>query len=330
MRQEAMAVITTQAGPPGTRPERTSGWGSRLSRWDVKVSPYLFVAPFFILFGIFGLYPLIWTLYVSVHNTSLYNADQIGKNVGFANYTAILHNSFFWNALGNTITLGLISAVPQLLVALVLAHILNNRLRFSTFWRVSVLAPYVTSVAAATVVFGQLFNRDVGVVNYVLHTLFHMQNINFQQEKWPAQIAISSIVMWRWTGYNALIYLAGMQAIPRDLYEAAEVDGASQWRQFRSVTIPSLRPTILFTIVVSTIGSLQLFGEPLLFSAGGTQAVTGGADRQYQTLAMYFYDRFSHSFMGSAAAVAWVMFLITVIFVVINTVITRRVSGSED
>jgi cellobiose transport system permease protein len=326
-----MAVITAQTRPPGTDPIRRSRWRNRLTRLDAKVSPYLFVAPFFIVFTIFGLYPLIWTLWVSTHKTELITADKMGKSVGFANYQYILHDSFFWNALVNTLTLGVISAVPQLLMALFLAHVLNRRLRFSTFWRVSVLAPYVTSVAAAAVVFAQLFNRDVGVVNYVLHTLFHTDNIYFQQEKWPAQIAIASIVMWRWTGYNALIYLAGMQAIPKDLYEAAEVDGASQWRQFRSVTIPSLRPTILFTIVVSTIGSLQLFGEPLLFSAGGTQAVIGGASRQYQTLAMYFYERgITLGHLGSAAAVAVTMFLITIIFVVINTVITRRIGQSED
>jgi cellobiose transport system permease protein len=116
-----------------------------------------------------------------------------------------------------------------------------------------------------------------------------------------------------------------MQAIPSELYEAAEVDGASRWRQFRSVTIPSLRPTILFTVVISTIGSLQLFGEPLLFSAGGTQAALGGASRQYQTLAMYFYERgFIYGHLGSAAAVAWLMFLIIVIFVFINTALARR------
>ena len=104
------------------------------------------------------------------------------------------------------------------------------------------LAPFATSVAAATVVFAQLFNRDVGTVNYVLHTVFGIHNIDFTNSKWPAQIAISTIVVWRWTGYNALIYLASMQSIPPDLYEAATMDGAGRWRQFRDITIPALRP----------------------------------------------------------------------------------------
>jgi cellobiose transport system permease protein len=263
-----------------------------------------------------------------VHRTELIHVDQLGENIGFQNYINLFHDDFFWNALWNTISLGILSAVPQLLMALGLAHLLNYKLRGSTFWRISALAPFATSVAAATVVFAQLFNRDVGVVNYVLH-LFGVPNLDFTESKWPAQIAISTIVIWRWTGYNALIYLAAMQAIPYELYESAAIDGASRWRQFRDITVPSLRPTIIFTVVISTIGSIQLFGEPLLFSSGGTNAITGGSSRQYQTLAMYFYERgFNNGHLGRAAAVAWLMFLIILIFVVINTLIARRVRNS--
>jgi cellobiose transport system permease protein len=117
-----------------------------------------------------------------------------------------------------------------------------------------------------------------------------------------------------------------MQAVPDELYEAAAIDGAGRWRQFVSITIPSLRPTILFTVIISTIGSIQLFGEPRLFAGGGTNAIQGGAARQYQTLAMYFYEKgFSAENLGRAAAIAWLMFLIIVIFVLINTFLTRRV-----
>jgi cellobiose transport system permease protein len=307
-----------------------STFAERRSRWDQKVTPYGFVAPFFVVFGAFGLYPLIWTAWVSVHHTELIRADETGGWAGFGNYVNLLHDSFFWNAFANTVTLGIISAVPQLFIALGLAHLLNYKLRASTFWRISVLAPFATSVAAATVVFAQLFNRDVGVVNYLLHTVFGMDNVDFTNSKWPAQIAISTIVIWRWTGYNALIYLAAMQAIPGDLYEAATIDGASKWKQFINVTIPSIRPTIIFTIIISTIGSIQLFGEPLLFSSGGTNAVTGGASRQYQTLAMYFYERgFNNGHLGRAAAVAWLMFLIIVVFVLVNTFVARRLRDTE-
>jgi cellobiose transport system permease protein len=215
------------------------------------------------------------------------------------------------------------------MMALGLAHLLNYKLRGRTFWRVAVLSPFATSVAAATIVFAQLFGRDYGFINWVLHS-FGFHNIDFQNGQWSAQIAISVIVTWRWTGYNALIYLAAMQSIPGELYESAAMDGASRWQQFRHVTIPGLRPTIVFTVVVSTIGASQLFGEPLLFSGGGSSPETGGVNRQYQTLSMYFYERgFTDQHLGRAAAIAWAMFLMIVLFVVINTLLSRRTRSAK-
>src|SRR5438045_4987403 len=147
---------------------RRRGWRYRL---DTKVSPYLYIAPFFVVFGIFGLFPLLYTGWLSL---SGWREDQDGSQgsfVGLANYTKLLHDQFFWNALKNTIGIGIISTVPQLLLALGLAHLLNYRLRGRTFFRMSVLVPNVTSVAAVTIIFVQLFGRDYGLVNYVLHLL---------------------------------------------------------------------------------------------------------------------------------------------------------------
>jgi cellobiose transport system permease protein len=326
-----MAVIARpEAGSPARHPRGRLDRGRRLSRLDQRVSPYLFVAPFFILFAIFGIYPLIWTAWISVHDTEFADMPSLGKNIGFENFTWLFQDDWFWNAVWITLVIGIISAVPQLLMALGLAHVLNYKLRGSTFWRISVLAPYVTSVAAATVIFAQLFNRDVGMVNWLLHTIFHVNPIDWKNEAWPSRIAISLIVIWRWTGYNALIYLAAMQSIPNELYESASIDGAGRWRQFRDVTIPSLRPTIIFTVIVSTIGSLQLFGEPYLFAPGGAQAYQGGASRQFQTLSLLFFERgFILGDLGRAAAIAWVMFLITLIFVLINTWVTRRIRDND-
>ncbi|CAM5668081.1 6-phospho-beta-galactosidase [Streptomyces antimycoticus] len=161
------------------------------------------------------------------------------------------------------------------MMALGIAHLLNYRLRASMFFRVAILTPYATSVAAATLVFALLFGRDYGMINWVLG-LVGLDGIDWQNGTWTSQIAVSTIVIWRWTGYNALIYLAAMQAVPNDLYESAALDGASRWEQFLHVTIPSLRPTILFTVVVSTIGATQLFGEPLLFNTAGTATGVDG------------------------------------------------------
>ncbi len=276
---------------------------------------YALVSPFFLLFAAFGLYPLLYTAWVSLNRVELSHPEH-QEWVGFGNYHYLLTSEFFWNALRNTFTLGIISTVPQLMMALGLAHLLNYRLRGTTFWRVTMLMPYATSVAAATLVFAQLFGRDYGLINWTLG-LVGIDPISWESGRWSSQIAISTIVTWRWVGYNALIYLAGMQTIPIDLYEAAAMDGATRWQQFRHVTIPALRPTILFTVVVSTIGATQLFGEPLLF--GGISGHLGGADRQYQTLGLLLYDQgWFNGQLGRASATAWTMFLIIVVAVLVN------------
>lgn len=248
---------------------------------------------------------------------------QLGTSahwVGFQNYTDLWDNQFFWTALRNTFTLGLISTVPQLMMALGLAHLLNYKLRARGFFRVAVLAPYATSIAAASLVFVQLFNPDYGMINQFLGHV-GIDPVEWSSSKWPAQIAISSIVTWRWTGYNALIYLAAMQAVPADLYEAAALDGASRWRQFISVTIPSIRPTIFFTIIVSTIGATQLFGEPLIY---GGNSSSGGSAHQYQTLSLYMYDKgWQVGELGQASAVAWVMLLILLLIGAVQLFVLR-------
>jgi cellobiose transport system permease protein len=318
------APPTSRAGP--TAPSRRQVRRSRRYRLDVKGSPYAYVAPFFILFFAFGLFPLLYTAYASLHRIELGHPDT-QTWVGLGNYTRLLHDQFFWNALRNTVTLGVLSTVPQLAMALGLAHVLNYQLRGRTLFRVSVLLPYITSTAAATIVFAELFGRDYGLINWVLGSV-GVHHINWESGTWTSQIAISTIVTWRWTGYNALIYLAAMQAIPSELYGAAAVDGAGRWQLFRHITLPLLRPAIVFTVVVSTIGATQLFGEPLLF--GGISGHTGGASHQYQTLGLYLYDQGWYNFhLGRAAAIAWAMFLIILVFVVINTLLARRIRSAS-
>ena len=307
-----------------TAPPRTARPPAPLRRFLARVSPYAYIAPFFTLFAAFGLFPLIYTAYVSLYRVELQTPGQMEWR-GLGNYTAIFGDEFFWTALRNTFTIGVLSTVPQLMMAIGLAHLLNYKLRGRTFFRVAMLLPYATSVAAATLVFAQLFGRDFGLINYVLG-LVGVHPVDWQSGTIASQIAVSTIVTWRWTGYNALIYLAGMQSIPAELYEAAELDGASRWRQFLHVTLPGLRPTILFTVVVSTIGATQLFGEPLLFEG----SISGGISHQYQTLGLYMYEQgwgFFH--LGRAAAIAWVMFLLIVLLVLCNTAIARRRGGKE-
>ncbi|MGW0561546.1 carbohydrate ABC transporter permease [Streptomyces sp. NPDC003016] len=317
----------------GTKKNKASGEGGRprqgrrnlLHRLDLKGAPYSFVAPFFLIFAAFSLYPLLYTFWISLHKVELATLDVMEWK-GFGNYTELVRDDQFWNAFANTFTIGVISTVPQLMMALGLAHLLNYKLRGSTFFRVAALAPYATSVGAAALVFTMLFERDFGMINWFIE-LFGFDGIDWEDSKWPAQFAISTIVIWRWTGYNALLYLAAMQAIPRDRYEAAAIDGASRWQQFRQVTIPGIRSTIVFTIVLSTIGATQIFGEPLIFGQG-PNGISGGTDNQYQTMGLLLYEAGWKNYqMGRAATVAWAMFLIVILIFLLQRLFQRLTSS---
>ncbi|WP_240665859.1 carbohydrate ABC transporter permease [Agromyces sp. LHK192] len=291
----------------------------------IPIVPYLYIAPFFIVFGLFGLFPLAYTAFIS-----LFEWNPIGEKtfIGLDNYAFLVADPRFWNAAGNTLSIWFLSTVPQLAFALVLAAVLNQALlRFKTGFRMAVLVPNITSVLAVGIVFTQLFGRDYGMVNTVIE-FFGGDRIDWVRETFAGQVAISTMIMWRWTGYNALIYLAAMQSIPRSLYESAEIDGAGRIRQFFSVTIPQVRPTIIFTAIVSTIGGLQVFAEPLIF--GGQGGVTGGQSRQYQTLALFLYEQgFRNLDFGYGSAIAWALFLIIVVLTVVNLGLSSRIA-SED
>ncbi|MEV4355450.1 sugar ABC transporter permease [Nonomuraea sp. NPDC049625] len=291
-----------------------------LSRLDLVGSPYLFVAPFFVIFGVFGLFPLLYTAWVSLHDWDL--AGDAGF-VGLANYADLFADPDFWNAVVNTLGMFVLATVPQLLLALVVASLLNQRLRALTFFRMGVLAPIVTSVAAVGIVFSQIFDRDAGMANGLL-ALLGVDPVDWRADKWSSWLAISVMVDWRWTGYNALIFLAAMQSVPRDVYEAAAIDGASKVRQFWGITVPLIRPAILFTVIISTIGGMQLFTEPLIFGQGG-YAISGGSLRQFQTVAMYMFEKAFKDFdYGYGSAVAWMIFLLIVVFALVNFLVTRR------
>jgi cellobiose transport system permease protein len=316
-------VSTLTGAPDETRP--ASGSSARRGRGPrgEQVAGYAFISPFFLVFAAFGLFPLLFTFWVSLHDWSL-----LGDHTwtGLDNYRDLMGDDHFWNALFNTVGIFLVATVPQLFMALVLAQLLNQRLRARTMWRMGVLLPNITSIAAVGIIFTLLFARDFGLVNWLLGQV-GVDPIAWQEHRWSSWIAIATMVDWRWTGYNALIFLAALQAVPRDLYEAAEIDGASPARQFRHITVPMLRPTIIFVSIVSTIGGIQLFTEPLLFNSGAN-AITGGTTRQFQTLTMYVYEQaFTGQEFGYASSVAWVMFLLIALIGLLNFVLLRRLRG---
>ena len=295
----------------------------RLARLDMKVSPYIFISPFFILFLLVGLFPLAYTAYVSVHDWHLIGGQ--GDFVGLQNFTDVLDQPRFYTALRNTFSIFLLSSVPQIIIAITVAAILDQNIRAKTFWRMGVLLPYVVAPVAVSLIFSKLFADQSGMINEILGNL-GVGPVRWHADVLSSHFAISTMVNFRWTGYNTLIVLAAMQAIPRDVYEAAVIDGASRVRTFFSVTIPMLRPTIIFVIITSTIGGLQIFDEPRLFDQQGL----GGSDRQWMTMTMYLYELGwgTQKSFGRASAVAWLLFLIILVIGMINFAITRRIAST--
>ncbi len=329
------ATGTPPTAPPSRRaPSDTTGKTERqirriafsqtLSRWDVKYSPYLYISPFFILFAIVGLFPLLYTAWVSVHEWNLIGGQ--GDFVGADNFAFVLQQEQFWIALRNTFSIFLISSVPQVATALLIAAVLDRNLRGRTFWRMGVLLPYIVAPVAVALIFSNMFGDQYGLINNLLGDI-GIDPIGWHSDVFASHIAIATMVNFRWTGYTALILLAAMQAIPRDYYEAAMIDGAGIVRQFFSITIPQLRPTLIFVIVTSTIGGLQIFDEPRLYDSAGQ----GGASGQWMTITIYLYNLgWGQLNFGRAAAVAWLLFLIIVLVGLLNLAITRRIASGDD
>jgi cellobiose transport system permease protein len=314
-------TLNRSAKPPVTKPKAT--FKQRLSIFDVKASPYLYVAPFFILFALVGLFPLVYTFFVSLFDWHLLKGQ--GQFVGLENFAEVLQDRFFWNSLFNTMSIFLLSAIPQLAVALFLAAVLDQNLRAKTFWRMSVLLPYIVTPVAVAMIFTNMFGEQYGLINNILGN-FGIDPVLWQNETFPSHIAIATMVNWRWTGYNALILLAAMQAVPRDLYESAALDGAGAVRRFFSITLPSIRPTMVFVVITATIGGLQIFTEPRLFDP----ATAGGSQRQFQTTVLYLWEMaFQRQNFGKASTIAWLLFLIILLFGIINYLISRRIATAD-
>lgn len=317
---------TISPEPPTPEPDRQPrviSFSHRLSRWDLKLSPYLYISPFFILFAIVGLFPIVFTAVISFQEWDL--VRNSGEFVGFEQYIWILNQPQFWIALRNTFSIFLLSSVPQMILAVFIAAMLDRNIRQKTFWRMSVLLPFVMAPVAVALIFSNMFGDNHGLVNNVL-TNIGLQPIPWHKEPFWSHVAIATMVNFRWTGYNALILLAAMQAVPREYYEAATVDGANAFRQFWNITLPSLKPTLIFVIITSTIGGLQIFDEPRMFDNTGQ----GGAAQQWLTITLYLYNIGWGEFnFGRAAALAWILFLIILVIGLVNLVITRRLVRDE-
>ncbi|WP_405112095.1 sugar ABC transporter permease [Paenibacillus sp. FSL K6-1217] len=290
-----------------------------------RITAYTFISPFFILFSIFGLYPIFFTFYLS-----FFKWDALGpmKYVGFKNFELITTDPTFWISFSNTLIMGLMGTVPQVILALLLAVLLHSGMtRFKKTFRILYFMPNITSIVAVTLVFSTLFGNN-GMINWLLNGM-GLDSMAFNSGWWGVKIAISTMVMWRWTGYNAILFLSGLQSIPMDLYESAKIDGANRRQQLFSITLPLLKPFIIFVSLQSTIGALQLFTEPYVFLG---QSGTGSTRQEGITMVTYLYsEAFRNGFFGTAAATAVLLFLVTILFSVLNMLISRggRESGGK-
>lgn len=323
-RQERGARDAENDGASGPGTNSRLSLRAKFGTLDAKVSPYLYIAPFFILFALVGLFPLVYTFVVSINDWDLLSGA--GDWVGLENYVAELNDPYFWNSLFNTFSIFLLSAIPQLIAATFIAAILDQNLRAKTFWRMGVLLPYVVTPVAVTLIFSSAFDEKYGLINNFLQML-NLDAVGWKSEVLPSHLAIASMVNWRWTGYNALILLAAMQAVPRELHESASLDGAGAFRRFFSITLPGIRPSMIFVIITATVGGLQIFTEPKLFNP--SSSTLGGPNREYQTTVLYLWDlAFNRGDFGKASAVAWLLFLIIIIVGVLNFLISRSISSS--
>ncbi|MFE5324035.1 carbohydrate ABC transporter permease [Paenibacillus sp. NPDC056579] len=282
---------------------------------------YLFISPFYILFAVFGLFPIVFSLYLAFHKW-----DGIGEMefVGLNQFRYLLEDANFWQSIWNTLQIWAFSTIPMLFMALVIAFMLHSALvKYKDFYRISFFLPNVTSIVAVAIVFGTLFGNRYGFLNFIITSL-GLEPVQWLDSPFWIKIAISSMVVWRWTGYNAIIYLAGLQSIPSVLYEAARIDGASPMQTFFGITIPLIKPVILFTVITSTIGGMQIFTESQVFMGD-----SGGPGGGGMTIVLYLYQQaFTKNLFGYGSAVAWGLFVIIGLFSVLNWAIVQR-SGSK-
>jgi arabinooligosaccharide transport system permease protein len=270
--------------------------------WRQRLAPYVFISPFYILFAVFLLVPILVGVYLSFTEWAGLGSPEV---VGLANYTRLFGDPQFYLSLLNTLFFVLVSMVIVVPLALLIAQALNTRgLRGRDMFRVVYFTPIVLSPIIIVLIFQLFFDRNFGLLNAVLRAVFGLGGIDWLGSAWWARISVAILVVWRWTGYLVIFFLAGLQGVPRELHEAAQIDGAGPVKRFLNVTLPSLRPVTAFVLVTSLVGSAQIFEEPYLLTQGGPNFAT-------LTIGIFIYRAaFQRQEIGYAAAAGVVLFAI--------------------
>lgn len=283
-----------------------------------------FVAPALIAIAIFFVIPVVSALLLSLTDFDIYALADLDnlRFVGLRNYEQLLSNPLFWGAMKNTLWFSVLGVPLSIAASLAAAVILNARVvKWRPIWRVMFFAPYVTTLVATAVVWRYLLHTRYGVINWAL------QSVGLPAVDWLGQPetsipAILMFVVWKIFGYNMLIFLAVLQTVPDDLYEAARIDGAGPWKQFRHVTLPAIAPTLLLVSIISVAGFFQLFAEPYVMTQGGPAQST-------VTVLYFMYEEgFKWWNLGAASAVAFILFLCIFAVTMVQLWAARRM-GAE-
>ena len=299
---------------PGNAGPASSQWWQRIkkARWA-----YAFISPFYILFAIFGLYPMLLSIYLSFTRWKGVGPMEFA---GLVNFTLIPQDKVFWQSMANGIILFFLYVPVMLFLALVLAVILNSgRVKGFRFFRTLIFLPFITNMVAAGFAFRILLEKQNGLFN-VLFKYAGLATIPWLEDVWWARISLSLLIIWAWLGYNMVIMLAGLQTIPRDLNDAALVDGASPIQAFFNVTVPLMRPVILFCLITSTIGSFGLFTEVSTLTGGGPVNAT------ITPLLRIYGVAFGSYQFGYASALAYTFFAL----IFFLTIIQFRLNRDEE
>lgn len=268
-----------------------------------KNAPYFFLLPIIIAFLIFMIYPIFKSLVLCLQTFK----DGEYIFVGFDNFTKLFNDPIFWKSLGNTF-IYLVFQVPLMVIlSLVLATALDQKfLKGRTFFRMALFLPAITALVAYSMIFKLMLNTEYGLINHILQSI-GLYKIDWLNTAWGARISIIMGITWRWTGYNMIIMIAGLQGIPMELYESADIDGATSFQKFSKITIPMVKPIILFVSITSTIGTLQLFDESYIFTKGGPDNAT-------ITIGHYLYNNgFEFFKFGYASAISYTLVIIIAI-----------------
>lgn len=266
-----------------------------------QLAPYAFIAPFYVLYTLFMVVPIGTAVYLST-------TEWVGLGtpdfVGLRNFANLARDTSFHKALGNSLIYVLVSILVVVPAALLIAQALNTRgLRARDLFRLTYFLPMVLSPIVIALVYSLLLDREYGLVNALLRALFGGGNTDWLGDPTLARVSVSFVILWRWVGYLTIFFLAALQAVPKERYEAAELDGAGRLRTFTAVTLPAIRPVTAFVVVTSFIGAAQLFDEPYLITGGGPGEET-------LSVAMFVYRAaFERQQFGYAAAAGLVLFV---------------------